>query len=218
MINAKMSVPYMLRELMMPNTKSEALKEPTTEEKRHLQRIADAFFADRDVVLASRPNDRRCNGLRELFHGKADLPADSLNEDRLRVVTELYYYLQASKQHNVMSFASDATKAVKDHIECLRWAYVHSGYCYDGGCYSDDSYMVVHTLHIDIIPQEQWDVELIKLKSQRYEDGNSFWKYQGALPNDDALVFQSFKDRLYMHHPFGSAFDFCLSWETECDE
>ena len=218
MRNAEESVPHMLREYMMPNTKSEALKEPTTEEKRHLQRIADAFFADRDVVLASRPNDRRLNGLRSLFHNKINPPAppaDSPSGDRLRVMTELYYYLHASKQYNVTSFASDKTKATKDHIECLRWAYVHDGYCYDGGCYSDESYTVAHTLHIDIISPEQWDAELTELKDQRFKGRNDYWEYQGELPNDDALVFQSSWDSLYMHHPFGSVFDFRLKWEKE---
>lgn len=196
MNKVEIRAPYELRNFKSWWKKEYVLKDLGEEERQLLQRIASAFFSGLDTVLA--------------------VPSGDPNADQLQIMTELYHYLEASHQKNVQSFASEQTTVGKGHIECLYWIYEHNGTCYDGGCYSDDSYTEHYALHIDIISQEKWDSLLGGSHFQREPEHYRSWTYNGSLPHDDALAFPlDDPDTLYLYHPFGSVLNFRLSWLTK---
>ena len=193
-------IPHMLREFMKPGTESYELTEPRQMERIQLQRIADAFFGDQETVSL--------------------IPSADLQADRLRVLIDINNYLKACERLNyyvirnkLEPFASESTKAERGKIEFYRLEIEHSGYCYDGGCYSDDNYTEVIRCYIYLISQEQWEIELGKQRRYRSPGNDNVWEYNGIHPYDDALVFRKDSTYLYMHHPFGSNVNLCIHWD-----
>lgn len=192
---AERDTPRRLRGLMISGSESRTPKGPTEEEVRHLQRIADSFFADRDRVLA--------------------VPSGDLSADRLQVMTELYLFLKASHHSGPPPFASGGTRAEKDQIDCFHSERTHSERCYDGGCsgFESEHYRVEEKLHISIVDEERWDFECSRRGDQKGFHPARRWDYYGALKNDDALVLLTEGGELYLHHPFGSVFVFLFDWQ-----
>ena len=107
---------------------------------------------------------------------------------------------------NRFSFAENATCSKTGYIKYhVSSQYVSGeGYCYDGGCYSEESsYTIDHYYHLRRITSDRYDAQKVRrMELRKY--ASTVWQYNAIVPYaDQTEVFIVDRTLLYLKDPMG---------------